>query len=212
MNRFTILLVFISSITFGQENTKRLTPGIQVASVFSDNSDHGISPAFTINYGRWMFLAGPRFAYDRMFEKKHAFYTFDRQLIIDASFRCYILSEEKRVRPFVQLGASYKHTHYAYNQEYRVEEMYVYGPVFDHNFTAKWEDRSNSVNIFAGAGVDVRIWKGLSVFAGAAIGTTMTKSQLVITNTGNGVVEYSERAQQNGRIGWIASTGMAYCF
>lgn len=211
MNRFTILMLFCSSLSFAQENTDRLRPGVQVSSVFSETNDHGISPALTLSYHRFMFTVGPRFTYNQMFND-FSYYDSYNQLILDASLRYYILPEEKRVRPFAQLAMAYKYRHATSEQDYRAGDMYLYGPLFDHDFRGLWDSKTNSVSLFAGVGVDVRIWKGLSAFASAGVGTMISKSKTVITNVGTGADEYSERSQQNGRFTWIASAGLGYRF
>lgn len=212
MNRFTILILLFSSFTFGQETTSHLRPGIQISSVFSSNDDYGISPALTLTSRRWMILAGPRFAYDRMFREKSTFFNRNTQLIIDASFRYYLMSEEKTARLFVQAGTEYKYWRTAYDEEYITGQMLAYGPALDYNFPGNWDRKEHYLSIYTGLGVDITIWKQLSVFASFGAGTYFSRAKSVVTNTNSGRVEYSTGSYQNWRFVWVASAGLGYRF
>ena len=212
MNRFAVILLFVSSVTFGQEKTARLRPGIQISSVFSDNYDYGLSPALTLNYKKCMLTLGPRFTYERIFRENSIFYQQNDQLMLDAAFRYYLLPETKVVRLFAQAGTSYKYKHLAFEQEYRDELMLSYGPAFDHDFLGVWDKVQHRISVCAGFGVDIRIWKQFSGFVSAGAGTSVEWGKSSVTNVGTGVEESFSRTRNYGKFSWIASAGFAYSF
>lgn len=212
MNRFTILILFCSSVAFAQENSDRLRPGVQVSSVFSSDYDHGISPALTLNYRRWMFTAGPTFTYDRIFEKKSSFYKRNQQVILELASRYYLLPDTKRVRPFAQLGVSYKYEHVIYEMDYRGGLQLPYGSINDYDFLGEWNHRKNTFSTCGSFGVDVRIWKQLSFFASAGAGTSFEWGKSRLTNVETGVTENFYRTREQVKLNLIASAGLGYRF
>jgi|GEM_PF-4699156 len=211
MNRLIIAMLCISSIAFGQETDARVRPGLQVSSVFS-GIDHGISPALTLNFRRSMLSVGPRFSYDRMSMEKSPVIKHDRQLIMDASFRYYLMPEWKKVRPFAQVGTEYKYTSVAYDQVYWSSMSYPYGPIFLYDLNGRWDNKKHYISIYAGVGVDVPLWKKLSAFASVGAGTAFSMAESELSNRDTGKIEYSAKNQRNEGFSWIASAGLGYRF
>lgn len=212
MNYLTVLIAFFSGFALGQEPVNSVRPGIQISSVISSDKDHGINPALTLSFRRLMFSVGPRFAFDRMFHGKPEFYKNSKQLIIDASFRYYLMSEEKRVRLFAQLGAEFKYSSAVYDYYYDNNVFYAYGPVFDHSFRGQRHEKRSFVSIYSGVGVDFKVWKQLTVLTSFGGGAAFSNAESKIFNSESGILEYSNVKKQNGDFVWIISAGLGYCF
>lgn len=212
MNRFAFLVALFSTLAFGQETTNRLRPGIQISSVFSSSEAYGISPALTLNSRRWLLSVGPRFDYKRMFREKSTFYVRNKQLIIDASFRYYFMSEAKRTRLFAQAGAEYGYSHSTYYYYYISGEMLAYGPQIDYNFRGEWDRKTHYLSVYGGFGVDVRIWKQLTAFVSCGAGTSFSHTESVLYNIDSEQVEYTSKHRSNAKFSWIASAGIGYRF
>jgi hypothetical protein len=210
-----LFLLAYAPLTMAQESTSGLRPGARLAAVFSAHDKNGITPMLSADYRGHQLSVGPRILFDRVipYKMKMPDYEVNRQLLLDISYRYFPMRRDWKVKPFAALSGEIDRSRSVYYQDYETGGMQPYGPSFDHSFRGKWDNKRRYVNIYAGLGAEIALGNHFQVAVDGGFGAGFSKRESTLTDTSNGVVEYSQnKAWGFNETGWIATAACGYRF
>ena len=212
--RLLFCLLLIAPAACAQRDSSGFHPGVQLSATLSNLYESGITPSLTAEFRGHRLAFGNRFVFDDAFSKKLAYYDSRDVHVFDASYRYYPFRSMEKLRPFPQLSSEYNSTHTVYTHYYDAGAISTHGPIFDHDFQGRDDNRSYEWTLHLGAGVDYCFAKQFYCTASAGFGAGFQRFQQEIIDTGTGEVMYAQNGNwhldEGGR--WIASVGVGYRF
>lgn len=217
----TLLILVLSSNLYCQDNNLRL--GVNLNSYISNYTGLGFGGALTLDFNKRNQIAiGTKIPIQRISRTKTDLYE-DDFMLLDANYKFFFLKETTKFRPYAILNVEYSYWHYQYEFYYNEgDEIFhpmgdaVFGPfvTFDDSFNLKKEIKSHGLNLYAGIGAEVPIWKNLyfSGYIGAGFGFNSLRWTYTNTDVSSLVYDYQQTLRIESKIALQALGGLGYRF
>lgn len=227
MKTTILLLSFLPIVLFAQEFEKEKKFHFGAATNFVTSSMHvpGVNLMAFADFKKHQIAFGPRYSYaeNRSTIRNSAIKTKNSSsVILDFSYRYYLLDRAKRFNTFVQLSSElYTRKDAAtffYDPNAPTPEIDASqgnsGPTFDYSFNGASKISGTYVGVYLGVGEEIKITKGLFATVNIGIGKIGGKYDFTMRDDDKNELVLSQNSDYywNKRVAFTGCAGIGYRF